>query len=67
MQTLTQSAQRLAPIQKRGGEESFSANAAQTSGERTERFQTCFTNGKPRNANQRGVTDTAIGGKKRKK
>ena len=32
-----------------------------------ERTQAVFTNGKAGNPNQRGITDTAIGGKKRKK
>jgi hypothetical protein len=64
---LTQPAPRFGPIHKSGREQRFSANAATRPRERSHRFQAAFTNGEPGNPDQRGIADTAIGRKKRKK
>src|SRR6266404_3750633 len=67
MQTLTQAALRLWPIHERKRKQRFSTDAAQYPRERTQRLQACLANWKSGNFDQRGVADTAVGGKKRKK
>ena len=66
MQALTESAAGLCLIHEGGRQQSFSADAAERPREWTQRFQTSFTNREPGNADQRGIANTAIGGKKRK-
>src|SRR5260370_35739163 len=55
---------RLPPINVGWEIQGFSANGAVRPLQRSKRKQTALTNGKPGNSNQRGTTDTAIGGKK---
>jgi hypothetical protein len=66
MSALAQSAERAGALEERGRKQPFSANAAKRSFQRTERLQAIFTHRKAGNANQRRITDAAIGGKKRK-
>jgi hypothetical protein len=66
MQALTESAPWLGSIHEGGRQQSFSADAAERPLKRTHRFQTSFTNWESGNPDQRGVANTAIGGKKRK-
>ncbi len=56
---------RLRPINVGWEIQTFSANGAVRPLQRSKRKQTTLTYGKPGNSNQRGTTDTAIGGKKR--
>src|SRR5713101_882736 len=56
---------RLRPMNVGWEIQGFSANGAVRPLKRSKPTQTSFTNGKPGNSNQRGTTDTAIGGKKR--
>ena len=56
---------RLPPINVGWETQGFSANGAVRPLQRSKRDQASLTNGKPGNSNQRGTTDTAIGGKKR--
>ncbi len=64
---MTESAPGLCLVHEGGGKQCFPADAAERPRQRTQRFQTCFTNWEPGNPNQRGVADAAIGGKKSKK
>src|SRR5882672_717110 len=67
MQSLTQSTARLVPIHECWRQQRFATDAAQRTRKRPQRFQTSFANWESGNSDQRGVADTAIGGKKRKK
>lgn len=47
-----------------GRNDSFAANAAQATGDRTNGRKAVLTNGEPGNLDQRSPTEAAIGGKK---
>jgi hypothetical protein len=67
MGALAESAEGVGAVGEDGREQSFSANGAERSFEGMESAQAVLTHGKAGNANQRGTTETAVGGKKRKK
>jgi len=62
--TLILTAIRLRPINADGAVQRFSANGAVRPLQRSQREQTCFTNGKTGNSKEWRTTDTTIGREK---